>query len=195
MRVCSIDGCAKKHKGHGYCHTHLENLRRRGEIPPKRRLSFEERFWSKVETSTSDECWIWQAYTDAKGYGKFGLGARGEGMDYAHRVAYRLCVGEIPPGHAIDHLCYNHPCINPGHLRAVPRAWNQQNLSGPTARSATGIRGVSWDKRGRRYRCYGQEGGKTVYLGSFTNKYEAQEFMESWYSENYPGYVRREEAA
>lgn len=195
MNVCSIEGCGKKLKGRGYCHTHLTKFRRQGEITPKRTPTREERFWEKVNISGQDECWIWSAHKDAKGYGKFGLGGRSKGMGYAHRVAFELCVGEILPNHAIDHLCYTPSCVNPRHLRSVPRSWNQQNLSGPVSTSVTGIRGVSWDKGSQRYRCFGQVNGKTKYLGTFTDKHEAGAFMDAWYSKNYPGYVRSEEVA
>jgi len=37
----------------------------------------------------------------------------------AHRVAYRLTVGEIPAGLVLDHLCRNRWCQNPTHLEPV----------------------------------------------------------------------------
>ncbi len=37
--------------------------------------------------------------------------------DYAHRVAYREYVGEIPEGAIVMHRCANPRCCNPAHLR------------------------------------------------------------------------------
>jgi len=79
-------------------------------------------FWSYVRTS--DGCWEWQAATDA-GYGRFYLGpAYTPVVWFAHRLAYQLCVGPIPEGLEIDHLCRNHGCVNPSHLEAVTKRVN-----------------------------------------------------------------------
>ena len=62
---------------------------------------------------------------------------------YAHRFAYELLVGPIPPGMMLDHrhTCPKH-CVNPEHLRLADKAQNAQNHVGPTRRSKSGIRGV-----------------------------------------------------
>jgi hypothetical protein len=44
--------------------------------------------------------------------------------DLAHRVAYRLTVGEIPDGLTVDHLCRNRMCVNPDHMELVTLAEN-----------------------------------------------------------------------
>jgi len=75
------------------------------------------RFWSYVRTS--DECWEWQA-CKSRGYGRFGAGPTSTPrVWFAHRIAYQLCVGPIPEGLEIDHLCRNRGCVNPSHLETV----------------------------------------------------------------------------
>ncbi|KKK77211.1 hypothetical protein LCGC14_2855900, partial [marine sediment metagenome] len=87
----------------------------------------EYRFWAMVDTS--GDCWPWTAYTDKKGYGKFGLWA-GKTV-YAHRWAYAQEYGPIPDGLGLDHICHNESdcaegnnclhrrCVLPAHLRTA----------------------------------------------------------------------------
>lgn len=79
-----------------------------------------ERFWPKVDKGgyvpthrpELGPCWIWTAFTNPKGYGRFD-------DSQAHRVAYELNVGAVPAGHVLDHLCRNTSCVNPRHLEPV----------------------------------------------------------------------------
>jgi hypothetical protein len=58
------------------------------------------------------ECWEWQGRLDKNGYGR-------KGSCLAHRVVYEALVGKIHEGLTLDHLCRNHPCVNPEHLEPV----------------------------------------------------------------------------
>jgi hypothetical protein len=74
-----------------------------------------DRFWAKVDQSAGPNgCWPWTAARTEKGYGRFfpkhGVGSR------AHRMAYELTCGSVPPGRMVLHTCDNPPCCNPAHL-------------------------------------------------------------------------------
>jgi hypothetical protein len=98
----------------------------------KARLSLPERFWSKVEKIPFHECWEWSGPT-YNGYGMFVVQNKNK---RAHRVAYELCVGPIPPGLVLDHLCRNPSCVRPDHLEAVTDRGNILRGVGATARNA-----------------------------------------------------------
>lgn len=78
-----------------------------------------ERLWAKVDASGS--CWLWTAYVDPTGYGRFGVGGT---MRRAHRVVWETLVGPVPDGLELDHLCRVRRCVNPDHLEPVTRREN-----------------------------------------------------------------------
>jgi hypothetical protein len=74
-----------------------------------------DRFWSRVDRT--DTCWIWRGGRKPKGYGNFWVDSQHSVA--AHRFAYELLVGPIPPGLHLDHLCRVPWCVNPEHLEPV----------------------------------------------------------------------------
>ena len=61
-------------------------------------------------------CWIWKGGKSKYGYGmSYYLGK----VDTAHRIAWKVYVGEIPPGMEVCHNCPggdNPICCNPKHM-------------------------------------------------------------------------------
>jgi hypothetical protein len=71
---------------------------------------------------THHGCWDFTGYIDPDGYGR--IYWRGRNGYPAHRAAYELAYGPIPPGLTIDHTCNNTRCIRYEHLEAVTQAEN-----------------------------------------------------------------------
>jgi hypothetical protein len=89
-----------------------------------KRQAVEPRFLAKV--NKTDTCWLWTAWIERNGYGRFWLDGRQQG---AHRAAYEMYVGPIPDGLEIDHLCRVRHCVNPAHLDAVTAAENIRRMT------------------------------------------------------------------
>jgi hypothetical protein len=88
-----------------------------------------DRFWLKVDHRGPYACWPWLGGKDKDGYGK-------AGGRLAHRIAYELECGLIPPGLQIDHLCRNRACQNPAHMETVTSRVNTLRGISPSACAA-----------------------------------------------------------
>jgi hypothetical protein len=182
--TCSMDGCANKRFGRGWCSKHYYRWIRHGSTetvksPARNGRSagnLEDRFWSKVKKT--DGCWEWQAALSEDGYGRFytKTSTGKAAVSKAHRMAYELSVGPIPDGLQIDHKCHNPRCVNPKHLRTATHKQNQENLRGARSASTSGYRGVTWGYWGRGWTARVTHDGKRYRVpGMFSDPKEAAE--------------------
>jgi hypothetical protein len=108
--------------------------------------SDKERFWSKVDIKSPEECWEWKAGKTLNGYGTFRLSVKHK---YAHRLAWELTNGPIPEGMSILHKCDNRGCCNPDHLYVGTQYDNmmdraERNPNNPGGRKAKLYEGEIW---------------------------------------------------
>lgn len=161
IRICSYEGCGRTHYAKGLCQGHHRQKQKGQKLRPLRPtsdgLTFEQRFWVKVNKSAPNGCWEWTAATNG-GYGVISVGKR---MARAHRLSWEFANGPIPEKMVIDHKCTNRACVNPSHLRVVTQAQNLQHLTESRKNNTSGIRGVDWRKNNNAWRARVQLDGKT----------------------------------
>lgn len=67
----------------------------------------------KDKVKVIDGCWIWQGGKNKDGYGAATVNGK---YINAHRLSFKLNIGEIPKGMFVCHTCDTPSCINPEHL-------------------------------------------------------------------------------
>jgi hypothetical protein len=133
-------------------------------------VTAEERFWAKVDKS--GDCWLWTGAVNHKGYGKFAVGA-GKWM-LAYRMAWQLAARELPKKPlSLDHICRVPACVRVDHLRVATRSQQDSN-SGLRKDNTSGARGVSWDKRSKKWQVRVMHNGKNYFGGRFSDLNEAE---------------------
>lgn len=116
-------------------------------ILDKMSVNDKERFWSKVDIKSEEECWTWKDGLQKNGYGYLSVGGRSGKNIPAHRIAKTLSIGEeIPDGLVVMHSCDNPPCCNPGHLECGTQTDNIKDMVNK-GRSATSFScaKLDWD--------------------------------------------------
>ena len=172
-RICTFDGCEQPHEAHGYCNGHykqqqhgkpLTDLR----VVARRDTTLRDRL--DLHTDRTEDCWVWTAAKNKKGYGYVWDGGKSR---LAHCVAYELAYGPIPASLMIDHTCWNPPCVRPEHLRLATNKQNQENHAGARSGSRSGVRGVSWVADRQKWTAQVEHNGQNFYLGYFATIAEA----------------------
>jgi hypothetical protein len=118
---CLVPGCAETCWGWGLCHRHYKRARYQGIIP---KLTEPERFWRQVDLAgpvmdgMNSPCWVWMGSVRSTGYGQIKAGGR---VRKAHRLAWEMVNGPVPPTRFVLHRCDFPLCVRTepggeGHL-------------------------------------------------------------------------------
>jgi hypothetical protein len=90
------------------------------------------------------------------------------------RISLQRWIFNEPEGLVIDHI--NHDTLNNTreNLRAITNAQNQQNRKGAPISSGSGIRGVYWYKRDKKWKVKITLNNKGIDMGNFNDIKEAE---------------------
>lgn len=119
------------------------------------RKSLLERFWSRVNKTTS--CWVWTGATTGKvGHGvictkRDRLAGINELM-LCHRLSWELANGPIPNGKHVLHHCDNPPCVNPKHLFLGTQADNNRDMFSKGRGNPRGMKSANRNRKSSRIR-------------------------------------------
>lgn len=128
----------------------------------------EERFARSYVVSPSG-CWLWRHSLQTSGYGQISVYGR---RIVAHRFAFEQRFGPVPTGAVLDHVCHVRHCVNPEHLQAVTVKQNCENQILSRA-NTSGVRGVTWDRRTRRWSAAVKHNRVSHHVGRFNSIEEA----------------------
>ena len=102
-----------------------------------------------------------------------------------HRVIYTHYHSPIPKGFDIDHIDRNPLNNHPANLRAVSRSANNAN-SKRRKDNTSGYRGVSWERRKRKWLARIVVSGKYIHLGYYDDRIIAAAAVNRGYELHYP---------
>lgn len=160
-RICSEPDCGGRFLARGMCNKHYKRWQEGGPAGGTTDLMRFER-----QVTKTDGCWFWQGFIMPNGYGRATVGGR---RTYAHRAALMLYRNESLEGVSVDHSCWHRHCVNPAHLRPVTTRLNNENRSADSVSSASGHRGVTWDRSRNKWAARVKSGGVAHNLGRFDN--------------------------
>jgi len=111
-----------------------------------------ERLWAKVDKNGPvpphrpdlGGCWLFTGYVDpAGGYGQIFSGEPVDRVIHAHRAAWLVTFGAIPPGLDCCHHCDVRTCVRPDHLWLGTRADNLADMRTKGRGRGPGLKGMA----------------------------------------------------
>lgn len=184
-KICSVEGCNKKHFGKGYCEKHYTQIRRHGKILDRTRHDPNEiidrgnhvvMFLYDMKQEKIAETQIDQEDTDLVKNHKWCLSSNKDIVtetDNGRLALHRLLAGAKSTDE-VDHIDRDRLNNRKMNLRVCNHSENSRNLS-RRKDNTSGFSGVIWDKRNKRWNARIQYNGKGIYLGNFIDIDQAKE--------------------
>lgn len=128
--ICKVEGCGKKHFGHGWCQAHYTRWRRHGD-PVSGRVSSgepEQYFHDVVLPYDGNECLIWPYGRNTDGYGV--LSSLGGSVLVSRHVCEEVYGPSPTSKHEAAHSCgKGHlACVTKRHLSWKTRQGNAEDM-------------------------------------------------------------------
>lgn len=127
-------------------------------------------------------CWIWNGVKNAKGYGRFRLNNK---FVQAHRFSYRIYYGPFDEKLYVLHSCDQPSCCNSFHLFLGTHRDNMVDMSLKLRNhrlrktNSSGKRGVSFNKKAKKWCVQIMINNKKHYLGLFETIEDASNAYEN----------------
>ncbi len=106
---------------------------------------------------------------------------------YAHRLAWFYMTGEVPSH--VDHINMNTRDNSFKNLRAATKALNMMNC-GPRSTNNSGYKGVSWDKKRKKWAARIMMDYKGIHLGRYKNKITAAKAYDAAAKKHFGEFAR-----
>jgi len=178
---CKVPSCSKEKRYlNGYCQKHYDQVKRHGKVL-KRTIYTPNKF-----EIIKDICIIYHYDKNCKLKGKSYVDKK----FYIKVMKYKWCIDSLgyvnnskvgrmhkflfssPIGEEIDHKNRNKLDNRLLNLRIVSRGQNTINR-GNISSNTSGFKGVSWNKRERKWKVYTTKNNKQISLGCFDDYMEA----------------------
>lgn len=182
-RICQVEGCNKEHSAKGYCQRHYAQIKKHGKI-------FNRTVYDLNEFTIKENICYIQLYDkhgkkravaiiDAEDYkfvkhkkwnysGRYVSAGAGRNNECLHWAI----IGKPAASLHTDHINRNKLDNRKKNLRICTCAQNVTN-SGPREKNTTGLKGVSFDKKNKKWMAWLKHNGNFVLHKRFETKIEA----------------------
>lgn len=110
---------------------------------------------------------------------------------FLHRLIYMYHHGSLTPGMDIDHIDGNKSNNRIENLREITHSQNLMNAK-INKNSKTGVKGVYFSKKAKKYQTQLVINGKNTYLGTYSTLEEAEKVMKEAREKYHGEYARHE---
>ena len=186
-KICSVDGCNRKHHAKGYCSKHYIQIREHGKIIETifdeqkiidkgdysviiiRDKNGNEIAQTKIDNEDVEKVGKCKWFIDKHGYIR--TGAKNNNV-YLHRYIMN-CPDEL----VVDHINRDKTDNRKSNLRICEQKDNNCNRN-TQSNNSLGIKNINWHKENNNYRCVIKKDGKI-----YTKSSKDLEFLIQWRNE------------